>query len=411
MQNILFLIRDYSEMTTPEAQEEYIASIESFIDSCRDAANKGEELVSDSVYDSAIDLLKQLRPDSYIFDTTWSEDAGGTMDVNLDKYLIENPMYSIQTIKDLECKEMQDFADRVSSLITPATPAIELHASMKMNGHGIRLVYKDQHFVKAHTRGRSSNGRDITHALSLIVPPVIPAFPSQGTVEIRGELLLPYSNMDKARTYKADIKSAFTGVSAMIRESASDDEYKLLRFVAYALYSDDIKPVTLQGTYQFLQNCGFEVPICKTYRYNGKVTVQEAAAFIVSEFEALESNYDYFTDGVVLSVNNLNTLAEMGTEKTTRNGNVALKVGFWKQDMYSARVVQIQWKEGRSKLTPVAQVEPTLTASGASVTNVPLYAPIHILRLEAYPGNVIHFRFGGEAGVVPCYPNGQLVTE
>ena len=113
----------------------------------------------------------------------------------------------------------------------------------------------------------------------------------------------------------------------------------------------------------------------------------------------------------MLSIDDMGLLNSLGTDKTTRIGNVALKIGFWKQDMYSTIVDHIEWKDGRTKLTPVAVCTPTLTANGASVTNVPLYAPIHILALEAYPGNTIHFRFGGEAGVVPCFPDGRLVTD
>ena len=407
--NPIFLIKDYSEMTTPEAQQTYIEALEDFIGQCRAAANRGEELVSDAVYDTAVDTLRQIKPDSPIFDTTWSEDAGTPVDENVDKYLINNPMMSILTIKDVKVKELQPFTNAVLSN-KDATYGIQLHASMKMNGHGIRYVYNNGDFVKAHTRGRASNGRDITRALSLILPQHIAALEGKGIVEFRGELLLPYSNMQAARTYKPDIKSAFTGVSAMIRESASDAEYQLLKVVTYAAYNDTFNFNSMTQMYQFISSCGLEVPIHKAYTFNG-TDVPTACTQIVDEFEQLQTNYDYFTDGVVLSIDDMGLLNSLGTDKTTRIGNVALKIGFWKQDMYSAVVDHIEWNEGRTKLTPVAVCEPTLTANGASVSNVPLYAPIHILALEAYPGNTIHFRFGGEAGVVPCFPDGRLVTD
>ena len=407
--NPIFLIKDYSEMTTTEAQQTYIEAVEDFINQCREAANAGEELVSDAVYDTAIDILRQIKPDSPIFNTTWSQDADTPVDENIDKYLITNPMLSILTIKDVKVKEIQPFANAVLANKDPSL-GIQLHASMKMNGHGIRYVYNNGDFVKAHTRGRASNGRDITRALSLILPPHIAALEGKGIVEFRGELLLPYSNMQAARGYKPDIKSAFTGVSALIRESASDEEYKLLKVVSYACYNDSLQFKSLTQMYQFIQSCGLETPIHKAYMFNG-TDVAAACTQVVNEFEQLQSGYDYFTDGVVLSIDDLGLLNSLGTDKTTRIGNVALKIGFWKQDMYSTIVDHIEWNEGRTKLTPVAVCQPTLTANGSSVTNVPLYAPIHILALEAYPGNTIHFRYGGEAGVVPCYPDGRLVTD
>lgn len=409
MREIYHLLHSYDEMKTTEAQQNYIDSVERFIQECRDVANTGSEAVPDSVYDAAIALLKKLRPDSYIFDTTWSkDDTSAPLDADLDAQLVTHPMLSIQTIKDLSDSGMKDFAARIAQLVS-RDGSVELHASMKMNGHGIRLVYCDGEFVKAHTRGRSSNGRDITRSISLIVPTHVPSFEGLGIVELRGELCLPYSNFDKALAFKPDIKSPFTGVSAMIRESGTDEEHKLLRFVAYALYSDSVSFDKLSDMYQSLQAAGFETPIYEVYDCTGDAI--SAAAEIIDIFEGYVEDYDYFTDGVVLSVNDLTLLHDLGTEKSWKNGNVALKVGHWQQDLYYATVEEIQWKDGRQKLTPVARVTPTLTTNGATVTNVPLYAPIHILNLEAYPGNTIYFKFGGEAGVLPCHPDGSLVTD
>ena len=92
------------------------------------------------------------------------------------------------------------------------------------------------------------------------------------------------------------------------------------------------------------------------------------------------------------------------------------------------------WKRGKVKLSPVAivsenagevsdeefeelgnsvldEVQGVLTAQGNRVKRVPLYEPKNILILEAYPGRVLNFRYGGEAGVVPCFPDGRLLKE
>ena len=31
--------------------------------------------------------------------------------------------------------------------------------------------------------------------------------------------------------------------------------------------------------------------------------------------------------------------------------------------------------------------------------------------LDAYVGETLYFRYGGEAGVVPCFPDGRLLNE
>ena len=103
---------------------------------------------------------------------------------------------------------------------------------------------------------------------------------------------------------------------------------------------------------------------------------------------------------------------EFGAETRVCLGNLALKMKYWEQNIYSGEVERIEWRAGKSKLTPVAVIKGgTMTSTGSTVRNVPLYAPCYVLMMEAYPGNTIHFRFGGEAGVVPCLPNGKILTD
>ena len=47
-----------------------------------------------------------------------------------------------------------------------------------------------------------------------------------------------------------------------------------------------------------------------------------------------------------------------------------------------------------------------ITAGGNRVRKVPLYEPNNVLMLDAYIGNNLFFRYGGEAGVVPCFEDG-----
>ena len=73
-------------------------------------------------------------------------------------------------------------------------------------------------------------------------------------IEIRGEVVLPLSKLGEARQYNPNIVSAFSGVASMLRDSASEDETKLLDFVAYKVVSDDIHFNTKSEEYEFLEN-------------------------------------------------------------------------------------------------------------------------------------------------------------
>lgn len=393
--------------------EKYLDYLETLIATSQTMAVKGEELFPDSIYDTAMELLKALNPNSPLITNVWSEDDNSVVfDENIDKYLPSNPMMSINTIKDINDKGVQDFIDRL-----PDGVPVTGFASLKENGHGIRIVMKGNEVIRASSRGRSTNGRDITKQLKLIIGQSGVHLDDDIMYELRGELLLPFSNLDTAKTFKSDIKSAFTGVASMIRESATTEETQLLRFVAYDVIASELSFNALSEKFAWLQNHGFEVPMHAGFTMT-KENAKAVMSSCVEAFAKQAENYDYYTDGVVFGVDNIEIFNNMGSADKYRYGNVALKIGRWKQDLYTGRVIDIKWVNGKSKLTPVARVcDPdnsevgVMTATGNTVSNVPLYAPCYILMLEAYPNNLINFKYGGEAGVVPCTPDGLLVTD
>lgn len=392
--------------------EKYLDYLETVLEKANEAARNGEELMPDSIYDAAMDLLRELNPDSPILHQVWSGDAETVaFDKDIDQYLAKCPMMSIQTVKDLKDKCVQDFIDRLPS------GTVNGIASVKENGHGIRIVYVGKDLIKATSRGRSTNGRDLTRQMQLILGSTCDSLEDDKIYEFRGEVLLPFSNLDKAKEYKSDIKSAFTGVSSMLRDSATDEETKLLRFVAYDIITDDLTFTTLSEKFTWLESHGFTTPVWAKFSFTKENAVEVMEA-CVNAFTGRTANYDFYTDGVVFGVDNLEVFNNMGSTDKYRYGNLALKIGRWKQDLYVGLIKGIKWVHGKSKLTPVAQVcdpdDPdvgVMTATGNTVVNVPLYAPCYILMLEAYKGNLIHFKYGGEAGVIPCLPSGQLVTD
>ena len=401
----LILTTRYKDLESEAERSAYIENLEVMIDECRKSAAQGIEKVPDSIYDNMIDLLREIKPDSELLKVVWSEDENA-IDEDLDKYLLSMPMLSIMTIKSMNDKALQTFRS-----LLPAGRT-EIISSMKENGHGIRIVFKDGYLTKAYSRGRRTNGKDLTKQLKLICGDFFAELESYPIVEVRGEVLLPFSNLDAAREFNPSIKSAFSGVSSMIRESASPEETKLLHFVAYDVFGDGLNDFErLSDKFAFLEEVGFEVPYYKLSDI-GRDTFEEDIENIIMDMDMETTSYEYFTDGIVTAVDDLALFKEFGTEDSYRLGNVALKMGRLQQDKYAGTVGRIEWIAGKSKKTPVAVLEePVLTAQGNHVSNIPLYAPCYILMLEAYPGNIINFKYGGEAGVIPVLPDGRLVTE
>src|SRR5690606_7206764 len=200
-----------------------------------------------------IDVLKSIYPESELLTELWETgDESNTEGAKYTALLEKNPMKSIQTVKSLDSKEMQDYLD-----VYPDEPTT-LHFSTKLNGWGIRLVYQDREFVSATSRARASAGRDLTRQLSVILERdgllELPDTVGDGLVEIRGELVLPLYNLQSAREFNPTIVSAFSGVSSMARDSASDEEVSLLDFVAYKLFIDGLEFDTQEELYLFLED-------------------------------------------------------------------------------------------------------------------------------------------------------------
>lgn len=420
IEGILSFIDTYGESGFDDSKVE---ELESIILDCNSAmSGTATNAVADSIYDVLYDMLKTVKPESGILSEIWEEDGDIT---DYTELLVKNPMMSIETAKSYNCKALNDFIDRMPEEETG------YFASYKINGHGIRVVYENGYLVSATSRARSSAGRDITRHLKVILGDYNEALEGYGLVELRGELCLPIDKLAEARKYNSAIKSAFSAVSSLVRPSSTDEEIKLLDFLCYGFILDGMSFENREDEFQEIEKCGFMTP---EYLLIESANKDELPDLLHSVVEAFEENYEefgYFCDGVVFECNSRELFNELGTSGNHNNGNIALKVGVWEQVSYSGYVQKILWTRGKSKLSPVAIVadEPNmlcegdegdisnwdelgvLTSQGNKVRRVPLYEPKNILVLDAYPGEVIYFRYGGEAGVVPCFPDGRLLKE
>lgn len=391
-------------------QEDKIEALERYIQDCNEAMNgDGEPLVEDAIYDKLVQLLTTVRSDSPVLQELWSKDDEVVGSYN--KLLEENPMVSILTVKSWNDDAITQFIQRM-----PETA--NYLASYKINGHGIRVVYNDGVLVEATTRGRSTNGRDITEHVKIILGDYNEALSEYGLVEIRGELALKLNNLDKAREFTPGLKSAFSAVSSLIKPSATKEEVELLDFLTYGVYIEDYDFSSKEEVFSQLSEWGFETTEYISLEDISKDDLLENMKEVVS---ALESNYEefgYFCDGVVFEVSDGDVRSYLEGEGKYHNYNLALKVDSWSQDIYTGYIKEVTWKRGKFKLNPVAVVvedlnsnDGVLTVQGNRVKNIPLYNPKNILILKAYIGSPLSFKYGGEAGVVPCFPDGKLLSE
>lgn len=433
---------------------------------------QGNLLVEDEVYDLLVAELTELQADNPVLTELWDSNLQGQSDLNNDEvmmhHLTEHPMKSINTIKDLSNKPYQNFL----TLFPYNETRVLLEA--KLNGHGIRVVYTNGQFYKATSRARGTNGKDLTTVMSAILKKYnllyIDLFADSEITELRGELVMD-SNVFEANKQAINAVSPLFAVASLSRDSASFEEKAMLDFIPYRLYmiDEDLNPIIFdsrEDEFEMLQEAGFYVNSPALPYVTMDATKEQLADlnyvdYLLDTFTAQlntfseDSNFGYFTDGVVLEVDDTETFTSMGADVKYDYGNVALKIGAWNQSAYTGYVQMIRWTPGKSKLTPTAVVSSSPddiifeydgvqyqgydalnevldienyvgelwnlvvnksdlgvpTANGSKVTKVPIYEPNNIIKLELSIGAPLSFNFGGEAGVVPLTQDGNLLTK
>lgn len=377
-----------------------VDSLETYVAKLQDAAGMGKPLVDDALYDSHVRLLKQLKPDSSVLNRNWEVEDN---DFNeYDDVLKKYGMSSITTVTDFDTGEFQRFKQVIRDLGHP----VDLFASVKENGHGVRAVYLNGRLYTGSTRGRYKKGRDITRHLKAVLPNYVEAWKNIKLVEVRGEMLVKISDFENYLK-PTGLKHPLSSVTSLIRDSVTDAELKYLNMVCYKVISSDgeLELDTLSDEFGHLKECGFNIPQCTGVRGVTADNLEMAIDRILEVFEDLMDNdmLEYSCDGLVVSINNNNDFYSTGKNGNTWNGNIALKMGkYWEQNIYSSTIEEVVFIPGKSYMTPKALITPVVTGNGSEVRTVPLYNIGVMERYHYVPGETIYFRYGGETGVTCC---------
>lgn len=347
------------------------------------AYNEGMPIMSDVEFDALLLEIEALDPDAAILDEVGGADAVSGLeatDILLDKY----KMFSIKPIYSEE------------SLLknVRVIPNKEYHYSLKENGFAVRLVYsEDGTFLSATTRGRKTKGLDITEKMRLIVPTSIDTCE---LTEIRGELNITSANWDelKRRYPEKQFVTATNSIPFSYSAQSSDEDMQLFMFCAYSIVGDnrDITGATFTEMYSKLRSFGFETTLEKTVKCQDIDDVRE----LIDVFSLTKDTHSRDTDGIVMCLNNLDGFYAAQPSGKYRPTAFALKIGAWANAIYSAKVTAIVWAKGKEGFIPKAEIEPTMTRYGKTVSVVSLHNPAIMFENNVLPGCTIEFEYIGD---------------
>ena len=275
---------------------------------------------------------------------------------------------------------------------------------LKMDGLAVTLLYKNGSFFQGATRGDGRIGEDVTQnlktiqsiPLSLQFTKASPSGGLSGELEVRGEIYLPTADFEKLNEeQKKKGGQAFANPRNIAAGSIRQLDPKItakrnLKFIMYAI-TTNLDSNLHSDEHELAKKLGFWVgehnKICKN--------LDEVLDFL-KHWEKLRKDLPYWTDGVVITLDDKKTFKQLGVVGKAPRGQIAFK--FAAQEATSV-IKNIIVQVGRTgKFTPVAHLEPTLVA-GSTVSRATLHNADEIKRKDIRIGDSVIIRKAGD--VIP----------
>jgi len=317
------------------------------------------EIMSNFEYDRLYDELRALEDETgIVLSNSPTQNVGYESVDELPKERHASPMLSLDKTKDREA--LRDWMGDQKALL-----------SWKLDGLTIVLTYEDGKLAKAVTRGNGEVGEVITaNARTFVNLPA--SIPYKGTLVLRGEAVIGYSDFEKINASIPEAESKYKNPRNLCSGSVRQLNSKItaqrhVRFFAFSLVSADGVDFdnSRAGQMEFLKSQGFSVV---EYHAVTKDTILDRIAYFAEEI----AKCDTPSDGLVLTLDDLAYSASLGRTAKFPRDSIAFK---WADEIKETKLIEIEWSPSRTGLiNPVAIFEPVelegTTVSRASVHNL-----------------------------------------
>lgn len=301
------------------------------------------------------------------------------------------PMLSLQNTYSEG--EVADFYNRVKKALNEE---FEIVCELKFDGTSISLAYENGCLVRAVTRGDGRKGDDVTANVRTIrnVPLILKGEDVPPYIEVRGEILMPWSSFDALNKERAEQeeplfanpRNAASGTLKM-QDSRIVASRKLESYI-YSMLGDELPSRSHFENMTLARKWGLNVS--ETMRRCR--TLEEVFAFL-KEWDVKRKNLPVITDGVVLKVDSLIQQRNLGATSKFPRWSIAFK---FNAEQAITRLESVSYQVGRTgAVTPVANLDPVLL-SGTTVKRASLYNEDAILALDLHIGDMVYVEKGGE---------------
>lgn len=349
--------------------------------------------ISDFEFDRLMRQLMELEAayPEYYDPNSPSVRVGSDINNNFTQVVHRFPMLSLQNTYSEA--EVADFYNRVKRTLNEE---FEIVCELKFDGTSISLVYENGRLARAVTRGDGRKGDDVTANVRTIrnIPLVLKGDDVPPYIEVRGEILMPWSSFDALNKERAEQeeplfanpRNAASGTLKM-QDSRVVASRKLESYI-YSMLGDSLPSRSHFENMTLARKWGLNVS--DTMR---KCSTLEEIFTYLKEWDVARKTLPVITDGVVLKVDSLTQQRNLGATSKFPRWSIAFK---FNAEQAVTRLESVSYQVGRTgAVTPVANLEPVLL-SGTTVKRASLYNEDAILALDLHIGDRVYVEKGGE---------------
>ena len=367
--------------------------------------------IADSEFDELFRELQDLESKypELIEDDSPTQRVGGYPSEKFNKVDHPNPILSLSKVNNPA--DTDAWFTRISKL-DKRVLFTKIVVEPKIDGLTVVLHYENGVFIRGCTRGDGYIGEDITSNLRTVrsLPlrvPVKGSIDVPSTLVVRGEAFIPnkaFQNLNEnlaangERTY-INARNAASGALRQLDPRITASRPIALFF--YELVASDMVPLKSQwDTLNYLRELGFPVSEASCLCENIQDVITRCQMWADGR-----KDLDYEIDGVVLKIDDLDIMSNLGVVGKDPRGAVAYK---FPEDQVATQVIDIGLNVGRTGvLTPYAVLKP-VKVGGVIVKQSTLHNLDFVRDKDIRVGDQVLIKRAGE--VIP-YVIGSLPSK
>lgn len=343
----------------------------------REAYYNGTPLVSDAVYDSYEDRIREdiesldkgdpLRVEVEEFLARVGAPVDTSTESAWEKAKHRSPMGSLN-----KAQHTGDHSEVSQWFQSCQVSDRDLFVSEKLDGISIALYYEDGELIQAVTRGDGVTGEDITRNVKRMKDVQVQA--SSFTGDVRGEIILRHSDWKEHFPTYSNPRNAASGIAKRLEGHGSEH----LQVLHYRLNIKGKADLDKEQQFKVMRMLGMPTPNAL------KVTSLKAACDVYQGYiDGGRARLDYDIDGLVIEFNSAESLDSLGEQNGRPHGAIAYK---FPHERKPTVLQSIQWQVGNTgRVTPVAHFD-TVRLAGADVSKATLHNLSYIGRLTQDEG-------------------------